>query len=146
MPVTTPDKLHSSYDVVIVGSGAGGGQTAYALTMEGAKVLVLEAGRSFDPASEVAMFQLPSQAPLRGTPTPDKQYGFHDCSIQSGWEIPGEPYTQASDEPVNQFRWWRQRMMGGRTNHWGRISLRNGPHDFKPRTRWGAGFDWPDRL
>jgi choline dehydrogenase-like flavoprotein len=34
-------------------------------------------------------------------------------------------------------------MLGGRTNHWGRISLRNGPYDFKPRTRDGLGFDWP---
>ena len=98
--------------------------------MEGVKVLILEAGRSFDPASEVAMFQLPSQAPLRGVSTPDKQYGFHDCSIHSGWDIPGEPYTNANPEPENQFRWWRQRMMGERTNHWGRISLRNGPYDF----------------
>ncbi|WP_038166427.1 GMC family oxidoreductase [Verrucomicrobium sp. BvORR106] len=143
MPVITHDKLQENYDVIIVGSGAGGGQTAYTLTMEGVKVLVLEAGRSFDPATEVAMFQLPSQAPLRGVPTPDKQYGFHDCSINSGWEIPGEPYTNAHPEPANQFRWWRQRMMGGRTNHWGRITLRNGPYDFKPRTRFGAGFDWP---
>jgi choline dehydrogenase-like flavoprotein len=143
MPLITADKLQDSYDVVIVGSGAGGGQTAYTLTMEGVKVLVLEAGRSFDVQAEVAMFQLPNQAPLRGVATPDKQYGFHDCSINSGWDIPGEPYTQAGKEPENQFRWWRQRMMGGRTNHWGRISLRNGPYDFKPRSRWGAGVDWP---
>src|SRR3954466_6835577 len=143
MPVITSDKLQDAYEVIVVGSGAGGGQTAYALTMEGVKVLVLEAGRSFDPATEVAMFQLPSQAPLRGVSTPDKQYGFHDCSINSGWDIPGEPYTNAHPEPENQFRWWRQRMMGGRTNHWGRISLRNGPYDFKPRTRFGAGIDWP---
>jgi len=143
MPVISPDQLHDSYDVIIVGSGAGGGQTAYTLTMEGVKVLILEAGRSFDVQSEVAMFQLPSQAPLRGAPTPDKQYGFHDCSINSGWEIPDEPYTNANKEPESQFRWWRQRMMGGRTNHWGRITLRNGPYDFKPRTRFGAGFDWP---
>src|ERR1051325_11197274 len=34
-------------------------------------------------------------------------------------------------------------MLGGRTNHWGRISLRNGPYDFKPRSRDGLGFDWP---
>jgi choline dehydrogenase-like flavoprotein len=143
MPVITADKLQSKYDVVIVGSGAGGGQTAYTLTMEGVKVLMLEAGRSFDPATEVAMFQTPNQAPLRGEKTPDKQYGFHDCSINSGWDIPGEPYTNAHAEEANHFRWWRQRMMGGRTNHWGRISLRNGPFDFKPRTRWGMGFDWP---
>jgi choline dehydrogenase-like flavoprotein len=49
MPVITADKLQSNYDVVIVGSGAGGGQTAYTLTMEGVKVLMIEAGRSFDP-------------------------------------------------------------------------------------------------
>lgn len=141
MPVVSADKLQSFHDVFIVGSGAGGGQTAYTLTMEGVKVLLIEAGRSFDVQSEAAMFQLPNQAPLRGVPTPDKQYGFHDCSIESGWEIPGEPYTQGGMEPERQFRWWRQRMMGGRTNHWGRISLRNGPYDFKPRSRWGAGFD-----
>lgn len=143
MPIITADKLQDSYDVVIVGSGAGGGQTAYTLTMEGLKVLILEAGRAFDVQSEVAMLQLPSQAPLRGEKTPDKQYGFHDCSINSGWDIPGEPYTNASKEPADQFRWWRQRMMGGRTNHWGRITLRNGPYDFKPRARFGLGFDWP---
>jgi choline dehydrogenase-like flavoprotein len=34
-------------------------------------------------------------------------------------------------------------MLGGRTNHWGRIALRNGPYDFKPHTRDGLGFDWP---
>ncbi|NDC79627.1 MAG: FAD-binding protein [Chitinophagia bacterium] len=106
MPYVTPDTLEDSYDVVIVGSGAGGGQAAYALTMEGVKVLVIEAGRAFDVQREVAMFQLPSQAPLRGERTPDKQYGFHDCSIQSGWTIPGEPYTQARPEPERQFRWW----------------------------------------
>ena len=33
--------------------------------------------------------------------------------------------------------------MGGRTNHWGRISLRNGPYDFKPYSYDGLGFDWP---
>jgi choline dehydrogenase-like flavoprotein len=39
--------------------------------------------------------------------------------------------------------WWRARMTGGRTNHWGRISLRMGPYDFKPKTRDGLGADWP---
>jgi choline dehydrogenase-like flavoprotein len=34
-------------------------------------------------------------------------------------------------------------MLGGRTNHWGRISLRFGELDFKPRSRDGLGFDWP---
>ena len=63
-PVITTDKLQSFYDVVIVGSGAGGGQTAYTLTMEGVKVLVMEAGRSFDPATEVAMLVAERTGPL----------------------------------------------------------------------------------
>ena len=57
--------------------------------------------------------------------------------------MPGEPYTQASTDESQRFDWWRARMLGGRTNHWGRISLRNGPYDFKPHSRDGLGFDWP---
>jgi choline dehydrogenase-like flavoprotein len=34
-------------------------------------------------------------------------------------------------------------MLGGRTNHWGRISLRFGPHDFMRKTLDGLGDDWP---
>ena len=34
-------------------------------------------------------------------------------------------------------------MLGGRTNHWGRVSLRMGPFDFKPKSFDGLGFDWP---
>ena len=143
MPIVSPKQLRERYDVIIVGSGAGGGQMAYTLTMEGLKVLVLEAGRVYDPVSETPMLQTWNQAPLRGVATPDKQYGFYDASIESGWELPGEPYTNASSEPSRQFRWWRQRMLGGRTNHWGRVSLRNGPYDFKTRSRQGIGFDWP---
>jgi choline dehydrogenase-like flavoprotein len=34
-------------------------------------------------------------------------------------------------------------MLGGRTNHWGRISLRFGPKDFKGKSIDGLGDDWP---
>ena len=34
-------------------------------------------------------------------------------------------------------------MLGGRTNHWGRISLRFGPDDFKRKSLDGLGDDWP---
>ena len=34
-------------------------------------------------------------------------------------------------------------MLGGRTNHWGRISLRFGPRDFKHKSIDGLGDDWP---
>ncbi len=143
MPLTTSSKTLPSYDVIVVGSGAAGGQTAYTCVMQGAKVLMLEAGRNYDPVKETPMFQINAQAPLRGASTPDKPFGFHDATIDGGWQVPGEPYTSASSDPARQFWWWRARMLGGRTNHWGRISLRNGPYDFKPRSRDGLGFDWP---
>jgi choline dehydrogenase-like flavoprotein len=135
--------LQKEYDVIVVGSGAAGGQTAYTLTMDGAKVLMLEAGRNYVPETETPMFQTPDQAPLRGTSTPDKEFGFYDSTIDGGWAMPGEPYSSASPQEEQRFWWWRARMLGGRTNHWGRISLRNGPYDFKPYTRDGLGFDWP---
>ncbi|NNE77361.1 MAG: GMC family oxidoreductase, partial [Pricia sp.] len=57
-----------------------------------------------------------------------------------GWEIEGEPYTI---EEGTEFKWFRSRMLGGRTNHWGRISLRFGPQDFKHRDVDGLGENWP---
>ena len=131
------------YDVIVVGSGAAGGQTAYTLTMDGAKVLMLEAGRKYTPATETAMLQNNAEAPLRASGTPEKPFGFWDATVDGGWQVPGEPYSSASDDPARKFMWWRARMLGGRTNHWGRISLRNGPYDFKPHARDGLGFDWP---
>jgi choline dehydrogenase-like flavoprotein len=135
--------LRRDYDVIVVGSGAAGGQSAYTLAMDGVKVLMLEAGRNYDVAAETPMFQTYHDAPLRGAATPDKPFGFYDATIDGGWAVPGEPYTNASNKDEHKFEWWRARMLGGRTNHWGRIALRNGPYDFKPHSRDGLGFDWP---
>ncbi len=143
MPVITPSAAQTEYDVAIIGSGAGGGQMAYTLTLAGIKCVMLEAGRDYNPVTETPMFMTGEHAPLGGSKTPDKDFGFYDATVDGGWDVPGEPYTQASDKKEDQFWWWRARMMGGRTNHWGRISLRNGPYDFKPRSRDGLGFDWP---
>src|SRR3954471_24799152 len=129
------------YDVIIVGSGAGGGMSAYHLTRSGLKVLMLEAGRNYDPATETPMFNINAEAPLRGVGTPDKPFGFYDATVDGGWQVPNEPYTVA--EGSEPFIWWRPRMLGGRTNHWGRIALRFGPLDFKPKSRDGLGIDWP---
>ena len=128
------------YDAVIVGSGAGGGMTAWVLASKGLRVLMLEAGRHYDPYEETPMFQEPRDAPLRGTGTPDKEFGFYDATVDGGWRIPGEPYSSA---PGSEFMWWRSRMLGGRTNHWARNSFRMGPYDFKPHSRDGLGVDWP---
>jgi choline dehydrogenase-like flavoprotein len=143
MPFIPAGKAKDEYDVVIVGSGAGGGQAAYTLTLAGMKCLMLEAGRSYDPVTETPMFQANWQAPMLGASVPEKPFGFYDATVDGGWKVPGEPYTNVAGKPEEEFTWWRARMMGGRTNHWGRISLRNGPYDFKPKSRDGLGQDWP---
>ncbi|MDV6331947.1 GMC family oxidoreductase [Asticcacaulis sp. 201] len=127
-------------DVIIVGSGAGGAMSAYVLTRAGIRCLMLEAGRDYDPGQEVNMFGTDQDAPLRGVGTPDKPFGYYDATIDGGWEVPGEPYTQATGQ---DFKWWRSRMLGGRTNHWARHVPRFGPYDFKGFSRDGQGVDWP---
>ncbi|UII80424.1 GMC family oxidoreductase [Flagellimonas sp. CMM7] len=128
------------YDVIIVGSGAGGGMATKILSEAGLKVAVVEAGPFFDPADPEQMTQMkwPYESPRRGANTV-RPFGDFD-SAYGGWEIEGEPYT---NEEGSDFSWFRSRMLGGRTNHWGRISLRFGPKDFKRKDQDGLGDNWP---
>lgn len=126
------------YDAVIVGSGAGGGMSGYVLANAGLKVLMLEAGPWWDPRKDSDQLKWPYESPRRGAAT-TRPFGDFDASY-GGWELEGEPYTQKNG---SEFAWFRTRMLGGRTNHWGRISLRMGPNDFKGHQVDGLTDDWP---
>src|SRR5260221_13223771 len=88
-----PESAQFEPDVVIVGSGAAGGMAAYVLTGAGIKVLIVEAGRDYDPVAEAAMFKWNHEAPLRASSTTDKHFGYYDATGNRGWDMAGEPYT-----------------------------------------------------
>ena len=132
-----------AYDVCIIGSGAAGGAAAKVLTDGGLNVVMLEAGPRLNPEKDFKMFAWPYQLPHRGVGVGGKLRGELNSEFMApngAWEIEGEPYTSA---PGSRFRWFRSRIVGGRTNHWGRIALRFAPVDFKSRSTDGMGDDWP---
>ena len=135
------------HDVVVIGSGAGGGTVVKVLTDLGINVTLLEAGPMLNPMKDFKEHVWPYQVDHRGAGAHAEGYfgkspwGFSYFTAPNGyWNVPGEPYTVAPD---SQFRWFRSRIIGGRTNHYGRISLRFSDYDFKPYSFDGLGTDWP---
>jgi len=134
-----------TYDVCVIGSGAGGGMAAKILTEGGLTVALLEAGGPVNPDKDFKMFLWPYDLRHRGVGVGGKAAeNFGEFLAPNGaWKIEGEPYTSA---PGANFQWFRSRIVGGRTNHWGRIALRFAPVDFESYTRDGIGEDWPIRY
>jgi choline dehydrogenase-like flavoprotein len=127
----------------VIGSGAGGGTAVKVLTDRGLNVALLEAGPMLNPAKDFKEHLLPYQVDHRGAGSHAElyfgrqQWGFF--SAPNGyWDVPDEPYTVAEG---SHFRWFRSRILGGRTNHYGRISLRFSDYDFRPED--GLGEPWP---
>jgi choline dehydrogenase-like flavoprotein len=115
-----------TYDVCVIGSGAGGGMAAKILTEGGLSVAMLEAGPEVHPDKDFKMLMWPYELPHRGAGVGGHaSENFSEFLAPNGaWNIDGEPYTSA---PGANFQWFRSRIVGGRTNHWGRIALRFRP-------------------
>jgi choline dehydrogenase-like flavoprotein len=139
-----PQVIHSPkpYDVCIIGSGAAGGTAAKVLCEGGLSVVMLEAGPPLNPEKDYKEHVWPYELAHRGAGVGGKkaEFGGEFMAPNGAWEIEGEPYTTAEG---SRFRWFRSRIVGGRTNHWGRIALRFSPVDFKVRSNDGMGDDWP---
>jgi choline dehydrogenase-like flavoprotein len=132
-----------TYDVCIIGSGAAGGTAAKVLTEGGLTVALLEAGPPVVPERDYKEHVWPYDLPHRGVGIGGRARGELNNEFMApngAWEIEGEPYVSA---PGSKFRWFRSRIVGGRTNHWGRIALRMAPVDFRVRSHDGMGDDWP---
>src|SRR5579872_2777835 len=135
-----------TFDVVVIGSGAGGGTAVKVLTDLGVNVALLEAGGMLNPEKDFQEHVLPYQVDHRGAGEHaelyfgrGKPFGYFQAP-NGYWQIEGEPYTVAEG---SKFEWFRSRIIGGRTNHYGRISLRYADYDLKPYSRDGIGTDWP---
>ncbi len=132
------------FDVVVVGSGAGGGTAVKVLTDRGLNVALLEAGPMLHPEKDFQEHVTPWEVDHRGAGAHAELYmgrgkAFGYFQAPNGyWEIPEEPYTVAEG---SQWQWFRSRILGGRTNHYGRISLRFADYDFQPED--GLSDPWP---
>ena len=153
------------WDVIVVGSGAAGGMAAFQLAMAGVKVLLLEAGRMLDIKTEYRTMEWPYASNRRGRlPAGDRpidvaEYNFLDRPYGSNPAL--EKHKKVMSYSANRFTrnwvvderehphtgtpyaWVRSRVLGGKTNFWGRGALRYGPLQFNAASRDGFDVDWP---
>lgn len=136
-------------DAIVVGSGATGGWAAKRLAEAGLSVAMLEAGRPLGddgyrehvPAHALKYRGLSKAPLLRTRPTQAEYYACREWN--ASWFVNDleEPYTTPADQPFSWFG--RMRVVGGRTNVWGRQSYRFSDADFRAASRDGVGIDWP---
>jgi choline dehydrogenase-like flavoprotein len=119
------------FDVCVVGSGAAGGVMAKELCEGGARVLMLEAGRSV-PYSELLSHKWPYELPFRGFRR-EKQAPFYQGDI-------AQSITYSDSDNVSMDR---VRVLGGRTLHWNAVTLRYAARDFQEWSITGIEEDWP---
>lgn len=140
----------TTYDALVIGSGAAGCFAVKELTDQGLKVLLLEAGpeigpKDFDPSkkkmptSSVNVWER-AVATLKGQPVQARAMFFSGRFGRFFVNDFKNPYTTPRGEP---FLWIRGRQAGGRLHSFGRVLLRWTDDDFKMASRRGYGADWP---
>jgi choline dehydrogenase-like flavoprotein len=130
----------TTYDAIIVGSGACGGWAALELTRKGMNVLMLEAGARIDPATDFH-HRFSYELDYRGLGDPGlmRRYSGSERNYKIMIDDVENPYTTSPD---TNYRWGRSRCLGGRTLHWARATDRMADYEFKAASRDGYGMDW----
>ena len=141
------DPLQTTYDAVVVGSGATGGWAAKQLGEAGLKVALLEAGRAVSPkefTEHMPSYKLKyrdhSPEVVRTRPVQKQCYACMEYNYEWFVNDLENPYSTPPGKP---FTWQRLRILGGRSLVWGRQSYRLSDNDFKAAGRDGYGDDWP---
>ncbi len=149
----TQAAAQQTYDVVIVGSGHAGAFMAYELGMQKKRVLVIEAGSTTNRNREdymenfyLSTFKSPESPyppnpnaldPARtNTPRPTIQ------ALVLGWNDPAKSYLTYSADSM-PFASTYEKVAGGTGLHWMGTTLRMSPNDFKTKTLYNHGLDWP---
>jgi choline dehydrogenase-like flavoprotein len=138
-------------DVVIVGSGAGGGAAAWALTDAGLHVLLLEAGPRFDPARDYPMTNPDWERYVFPAPPGSRAVVLYG---DLGALDPADAALQAFNavtprQPPGPVRlpspagYAHVRGVGGSTLHYVGEAHRLHPASFRLASDHGAGADWP---
>ena len=132
-----------TYDVIVIGTGAGGGMAIKTLCEAGLSVCALNSGRRLDPAKDFRNHKQPYDMLYRGFGDPRKSgdyYHIENEYSEGVWEH-GITYTTA---PGTSWEWPRCHAVGGKTNFWGRSAARMGDIDFKTASvDGGYDVDWP---
>ena len=133
-------KQDGPFDAVVVGSGAGGAMAAWVLAERGLKVLMLEAGRHYDPYRETPMFALNEARAAARVRHPREALRLLRCDRRRRLAGAGRTlYERAGQRlPVVAHA-------DARRAHQplGAQLVPHGPYDFKPKSRDGLGVDWP---
>ena len=133
-----------SFDICIVGSGAGASPIAYRMAQAGAKVLVLEKGPWL---TEKEFFKDELTISLHDAYNPklsDEQHVIEEEYINAD----DEHYWQGEATSESGWSWWNGNVVGGSSNFMSGYFHRLKPIDFRLKSEFGAITganveDWP---